>query len=163
MEFKGSHFEAEIILQCVRWYLSYPLSYRNIEEMMLERGVEVDHSTLNRWVLKFTPEIEKRCRKYKKATGGSWRLDETAGINAVNEESGSTIEIRQCKYLNNIVEQDHRRIKRMVDPMMGFKCFKSAKITLGGIEAMAMLTKNQSDIMPLFVRNRLDAFRYIMQ
>ena len=224
MEFKGSHFEAEIILQCVRWYLSYPLSYRNIEEMMLERGVEVDHSTLNKWVLKFTPEIEKRCRKYKKATGGSWRLDETyikikgqwkylfravdksgetidflltakrdtkaanrflkkairnngepekinidksgantAGINAVNEESGSTIEIRQCKYLNNIVEQDHRRIKRMVDPMMGFKSFKSAKITLGGIEAMAMLTKNQSDIMPLFVRNRLDAFRYIVQ
>src|SRR4051812_6221438 len=77
MEFKGSHFEAGIILQCVRWYLSYHLSYRNLVEMMLERGIDVDHSTINRWVLKYTPEIEKRFKKYKRSVGSSWRLDET--------------------------------------------------------------------------------------
>jgi putative transposase len=152
--------------------LELPLSYRSLEEMMLERGIVVDHSSINRWVLKFTPEIEKRFRRYKRPTGTNWRLDETyirikgqwkylyravdkasetidflltakrdlkaakrflkkairnngepekinidksgantAGIKAINEESGSSIEIRQCKYLNNIVEQDHRRIK----------------------------------------------------
>lgn len=88
--------------------------------------------------------------------------DLPAGIHAINEESSSSIEIRQCKYLNNIVEQDHRRIKQRVRPMMGFKSFESAKITLAGIEVMAMLKKNQSDVMPLFVRNRLDAFRYLV-
>ena len=57
--------------------MSYPLSYRNIEETMLERGIEVDHSTINRWVLKYTPEIEKKFRKYKNVVGTSWRMDET--------------------------------------------------------------------------------------
>jgi transposase-like protein len=65
MNFKWCHFQSDIVLICTRWYLAYPLSYRNIEEMMLERGIEVDHSTINRWVLKFTPEIEKRFRKHK--------------------------------------------------------------------------------------------------
>jgi putative transposase len=56
IEFKGLWFEKEVILQCVRWYVAYPLTYRNLEEMMAERGVEVDHSTINRWVLKYAPE-----------------------------------------------------------------------------------------------------------
>lgn len=77
MNFKWCHFQSDIILLCTRWYLAYPLSYRNIEEMMLERGLEVDHSTINRWVLKFTPQIEKKFRKYKAPTGSSWRMDET--------------------------------------------------------------------------------------
>jgi len=220
MDFKWKQFEGEVILLCIRWYLSYPLSYRNIEEMMLERGIEVDHSTLNRWVLRYTPEIEKRFRK--RPTGSSWRLDETyirikgkwkylyravdksgetidflltakrdlkaakrflkkairssgepekinidksgantAAIESYNEDQDSRIEIRQVKYLNNVVESDHRNIKRRIRPMMGFKSFNSAKVTLAGIEIIAMLTKSQSDVMPLFVRNRVEAFRHL--
>jgi transposase-like protein len=75
--FKGSHFERDVILWGVRWYVAYPLSYRQIEEMMEERGVEVDHSTLNRWVLKYVPVLEKAFLARKRPVGGSWRLDET--------------------------------------------------------------------------------------
>jgi transposase-like protein len=77
IDFKGSHFEKEIILWGVRWYVAYPLSYRQLEEMMAERGVSVDHSTLNRWVLKYVPEIEKQFRQRKRLVGTSWRMDET--------------------------------------------------------------------------------------
>jgi transposase-like protein len=222
MNFKWAKFEKEVILQRVRWYLSYPLSYRNIEEMMLERGIQVDHTSIYRWVIKYTPEIEKKFRKYKRPTGSSWKLDETyikikgewkylyravdkagetidflltakrdlkaakrflrkairnngepekinidksgannAAIESYNADQDSGIEIRQVKYLNNGVESDHRNVKRRIRPMMGFKSFTSAKITLAGIEVMAMLKKSQSDVMPLFVRNRIDAFRQL--
>ena len=77
IEFKGSHFEREVILWGVRWYLAYPISYRQLEEMMDERGVEVDHSTLNRWVLKYVPLLEKQFRVRKRPVGPSWRMDET--------------------------------------------------------------------------------------
>jgi putative transposase len=99
MDFKWCHFQSDIILLCTRWYLSYPLSYRNIEDMMLERGVEVDHSTINRWVLRFTPEIEKKFRKHKGPTGTSWRMDETY------------IKIKgQWKYLYRAVDKEGRTI-----------------------------------------------------
>src|SRR6266852_7868507 len=75
--FKWRHFEAEMILLCVRWYLRYSLSYRDLEEMMLERGLHVDHTTIYRWVQCYAPELEKRCRPHLKATGDSWRVDET--------------------------------------------------------------------------------------
>ena len=75
--FKWRHFEAEIILLCVRWYLRYSLSYRDLEEMMRERGLSVDHSTIYRWVQHYAPEIDKRCRPHLKATNDSWRVDET--------------------------------------------------------------------------------------
>src|SRR5438270_1943027 len=75
--FKWRHFEAEIILLCVRWYLRYWLSYRDLEEMMLERGLQVDHTTIYRWVQRYAPELEKRCRPHLKATNDSWRVDET--------------------------------------------------------------------------------------
>ena len=77
MDFKGKHFKSDLILMSVRWYTSYSLSYRDIEEMMNERGVEVDHSTVNRWVLQYAPELEKKFKKYKRPTGDSWRMDET--------------------------------------------------------------------------------------
>src|SRR5665811_147378 len=77
IEFKGSHFEREMILWGVRWYVAYPISYRQLEEMMDERGVEVDHSTLNRWVLKYVPLLEKQFRARKRPVGSSWRMDET--------------------------------------------------------------------------------------
>src|SRR6201997_5080342 len=77
VEFKGSHFEREIILWGVRWYVAYPISYRQLEEMMQERGVEVDHSTLNRWVLKYVPLLDQEFRARKRPVGPSWRMDET--------------------------------------------------------------------------------------
>ena len=77
MTFKGSQFERDIILWAVRWYVAYPISYRQLEEMMRERGVAVDHSTLNRWVIKYAPEFEKAFRRHQRPVGRSWRLDET--------------------------------------------------------------------------------------
>ena len=198
----------------VRWYLSYPLSYRNIEEMMLERGIHVDHSTINRWVIHYSPLLEDEFRKkFKRQTGFSWRMDETyikvkgkwhylyravdtngdtvdfmlsprrdesaakafftksigsngipekitidksganlAGLNAINFQiailtvlglSMMQIQIRQIKYLNNIIEQDHRGIKRITNPMMGFKAFHSSEATLAGIELCRMIKKGQ--------------------
>ena len=75
--FRLRHFQAEIIVRCVRWYLRYPLSYRDLEEMMRERGLSVDHTTIYRWVQHYAPELEKRCRPHLKATNDSWRVDET--------------------------------------------------------------------------------------
>ena len=74
MDFKDSLFERDIILWGVRWYVAYPISYRQLEEMMQERGVEVDHSSLNGWVRKFTPALDKPFRQRKRAVGTSWRL-----------------------------------------------------------------------------------------
>ncbi|MEP0913093.1 IS6 family transposase [Leptolyngbya sp. GB1-A1] len=206
--FKWRHFLPEIILLNVRWYCRYALSYRDLEEMMQERGVEVDYSTLNRWVLKYSPGMDKRIRSHLKLTNDSWRVDETylkvRGLwkylyRAVDSE-GNTLdfmlsakrdgkaaarffrkvlkgqhtqaprvitvdknaaypvaidalkadetieketELRQDKYLNNIIEQDHRHIKRIVKPMMGFKTSNTARRTLSGIEAMNMMRKGQ--------------------
>ncbi|MBD2024972.1 IS6 family transposase [Leptolyngbya sp. FACHB-711] len=206
--FKWRHFLPKIILLNVRWYCRYSLSYRDLEEMMQERGMEVDHSTINRWVLKYAPELDKRIRRHLKPTNDSWRVDETyikvKGVwkylyRAVDSE-GNTLdfllsakrdskaaarffrkvlkgqhthaprvitvdknaaypvaietlkedevidqetELRQSKYLNNVVEQDHRHIKRIVKPMMGFKSFNTARRTLSGIEAMNMIRKGQ--------------------
>ena len=75
--FKWRHFESEIILLCVRWYLRYSLSYRDLEEMMAERGLSVDHTTIYCWVQRYAPELDKRCRPHLKATTDSWRVDET--------------------------------------------------------------------------------------
>ncbi len=75
--FKWRHFLPEIILLNVRWYCRYPLSYRNLEEMMLERGVEVDHTTIFRWIQAYAPELDKRCRAHLNPTNDSWRVDET--------------------------------------------------------------------------------------
>jgi putative transposase len=206
IDFTGHRFAREIILICVRWYLAYPLSYRNLAEMMAERGVQVDHSNIYRWVQKFTPKLEASFRRSgsKRPVGKSWRMDETyikvngqwkylyravdkvgqsvdflltahrdkkaalrffrkalrqhglpekvtidksgantAALAALQEESGASIEIRQSKYLNNIVEQDHRAVKRIVRSTLGFKSFPSARRTLAGIELMHMLKKGQ--------------------
>ena len=204
ISFKGRHFKQEMILQSVRWYLAYSLSYRDLEEIMAERGFHVDHSTINRWVFHYSPQLEKAFHKKKKKPGDRWRLDETyirvkgqwryyyravdkqgntidflltakrdkkaalrflnkaigrngksglinidksgankAGIKAYNKENDRRIEIRQCKYLNNVVEQDHRFIKRKTKLVMGFKNFYSAQKTLAGVELVRMLKKGQ--------------------
>jgi transposase, IS6 family len=76
--FKGRHFGGEIVLWAVRWYCRYGISYRDLEQMMAERGVSVDHSTIYRWVQRYAPEIEKRLRwHWRRPRSGSWRVDET--------------------------------------------------------------------------------------
>jgi transposase-like protein len=100
IDFKGHRFEQDIILTGVRWYLAYPLSYRNLEEMLAERGVEVDHSSVYRWVQKFTPQLEAAFRKGKKRpVSTSWRMDETY------------IKVKgQWKYLYRAVDRDGQTI-----------------------------------------------------
>jgi len=76
--FKGRHFQGEIVLWAVRWYCRYGVSYRDLEQMMAERGVSVDHSTIYRWVQRYAPEIEKRLRwQWRRPRSTSWRVDET--------------------------------------------------------------------------------------
>ena len=75
--FKWRHFEAQIILLCVRWYLRFPLSYRNVEEMMVDRGLSIDHTTIYRRVQQYAPEIKKRSRGLFRQTNDSYRVDET--------------------------------------------------------------------------------------
>jgi len=201
---KRLHYPLEIMLLCVRWYAAYPLSVRHLEEMMLERGVEVDHSTVHRWSLKILPVLAKVFRGRKRPVGLSWRMDETyiqvgkqwkylyravdrlghtvdflltarrdcaaarrfferaiglhdipekitidksgantAAIRGMVADSGIDIELRQSKYLNNLVEQDHRAIKRRTQPMLGFKTFHSATRLIAGIETMHMIKKGQ--------------------
>jgi transposase-like protein len=187
--------------------LRYPLSYRNLEEMMLERGLTVDHTTVYRWVQAYAPELDKRCRPHLLKTNDSWRVDETyievqgewkylyravdsegntlgfmlsakrdaraaerffrKVLKAVHNQTprvinvdknaayppaidslktklfGETPELRRVKYLNNIVEQDHRFIKRLVNPGMGFGSFNTARRTLRGYEAMNMIRFGQ--------------------
>ena len=77
VSFKGAHFPQDIILMGVRWYVAYPLSTRHVEELMLERGVHVDHSTINRWVVKYSPQLEEAFHRRKRPVWISWRMDET--------------------------------------------------------------------------------------
>jgi len=204
VSFKGAHFPQDIILMGVRWYVAYPLSYRHVEELMEERGVPVDHATIQRWVVKYSSQLEEAFHRRKRPVGRSWRMDETsirvkgewrylyravdktgqtidflltehrdteaalrfltqaihrhgvpdkitidgseanaAAIKRYNEEHGTAIIIRQVKYLNNLVEQDHRAVKRVTRPMLGFKSFDAAQGTLAGIELMHMIKKRQ--------------------
>jgi putative transposase len=78
---KGMRFPIEVILVCISWYAAYPLSYRHLEEMMQERGVRVDHSSISRWAIRFLPLLENVFRKHKRAVGGSWRMDESVSRN----------------------------------------------------------------------------------
>ena len=229
--FKWRHYEADIILLCIRWYLRYSLSYRDLEEMMRERGLHVDHTTIYRWVQHYAPELDKRCRPHLKACNDSWKVDETYikvkkvwmylyraidsqgttlefllsptrdaeaakrfFVKALHSTAGSapgarpveeqvaqptadptttksaprvinvdknaaypkaiadlkatgvlpeSVELRQVKYLNNLIEQDHRFIKRLVKPGMGFFSVETAERTLQGYEVMNMIRKGQ--------------------
>ena len=120
------HYPLEVMLVCVRCYVAYPLRFRQIEEMMAERGVFVDHSTFHRWSIKILPVLAAAFRRRKRPVGLSWRMDETY------VKVGG-----QWKYLNNVVEQDHRAIKRITRPMLGFKAFRCARILIASGETMA--------------------------
>ena len=204
--FKRHRYPKSIILQAVYFKIRFTLSYRDVEEILRIRGVIVDHSTIYRWVYKFSPMIESNMHRRKKQVCDSWRMDETyikvggkdrylyravdkygstidflltkrrmkgsaqkflnkaignngkpriinidksgantSGIRTVNKGSLSVnkIKIRRVKYLNNIVEQDHRTIKRRISISTGFKEFESAQRTLAGIEIINIIRKNQ--------------------
>src|ERR1700690_2764552 len=106
--FKGRHFDREIVVLCVRWYLSFKLSYRDLVAMMTERGIDLAHTTILRWVQHYSPEFAKRWNRYARPVGGSWRCDETY-IKVKGEwvyryravdKSGKTVEFslsRTCK------------------------------------------------------------------
>ena len=115
ISFKGRHHQQDIILQCVRWYVAYSLSYRDLEELMQERGYAVDHSTVQRWVVHYAPRIKIRQCKY---------------LNNIGEQV--------------VRHPEHQFIKRINRPMLGFKSFRSAQATLAGIELWRMLKKGQN-------------------
>ena len=207
--FKGTHFPKSVILYAVFFYVRYSVAYLDLQEIMAERGVEIDHATLNRWVVRYSPQISAHAQRRKRPTLGSWRVDETyikakgkwtylyravdrdgqtldfmlskrrdfgtarrffrkiiasngipnkividksganlPGAHAINTilkitGTGKLIEILQVKYLNNILEQDHRFIKRITKHMLGFKAFHSASATIAGIEVAHMIRKMQ--------------------
>src|ERR1700730_15436739 len=85
--FKGRHFDQEIIILCVRWYITLKLSFRDLVQMMAERGITLCHTTIRRWVQQYVPEFEKRWNHYARPVGDSWRVDET--YVKFNEISGS--------------------------------------------------------------------------
>jgi len=204
--FKGFCSSPEVIMLFVYMKCRFSLSYRELEELAYIRGAVIDHSTLQRWIIKFVPLVDKQVRKRKKPVGSSWRMDETyiklngrwiylyravdslgdtiefllrnhrdkvaaraffrkafknhdipdkvnidksgsnkSALNSVNDNllEDEKITIHQNKYLNNIMEQDHRFIKKRTKPMLGFKNFQSAKITIAGIENIRMIQKGQ--------------------
>ena len=207
--FKGRHFDQEIVVLCVRWYLSFKLSFRDLVAMMRERGISLAHTTILRWVQHYSPEFEKRWKRYARSVGGSWRMDETyvrvrgewmylyrsvdkAGktvefllsrkrdVNAAKvflrkamkgqrtptkitldayaashravadlKDAGELpkrVQVRTSKYLNNIVEQDHRRVKQRLRPMLGLKSFRTAARVISGIELAEKIKKGQFQI-----------------
>lgn len=211
--FRGRHFQDQIILQCLRWYLRYSLSYRDLEEMMTERGLSVDHSTIARWVLRYAPILAERIRRDMRNPNGSWRVDETyvrvAGrwtyLYRAVDSKGSTIDFllspyrdrlaakhflqlalsncgkirprvinvdghpayssviaelkhagelgkhcrcRKSQYLNNIIEQDHRFIKKRIAASLWFRSADGALRTIAGYEAMHIIRKGQIRWLP---------------
>lgn len=206
--FKWRDFEPAIITCAVGWYLRFCLSYRDLEELLTERGLPADHTTIWRWVQCYAPELDQRCRRELKPTNRSWRVDETyirvkgkwAYLYRAVHSTGATIDFllsahrdaaaakrffqnalrvpghprpgiinldgnpsypkvvaelkaegklgrpcrcRTCPYLNNIVEQDHRAIKRRVNASQGLRSFHGARRTIQGYEAVHMIRKGQ--------------------
>jgi transposase-like protein len=206
--FKGRHFNHLLIIQAVRWYVTYKLSYRDVCDLMAERGVAVVHTTVLRWVQRFVPAFEKLWKKYARPVGSSWRVDETyikvkgqwRYLYRAVDKQGQTVDflltknrdraaavrffvkaidnneapekitldgsqashqavaelkaegvlpaqtlVRTSKYLNNLIEQDHRRVKQRCYPMLWFKVFGNAEVTLSGIELANKIKKGQFD------------------
>src|SRR3984957_7615070 len=206
--YRGRRFQSEIIELCVRWYLAYRLSYRDLVEMLAERGVTVSHTTIYRWVQQYVPEFERRWSRYAKPVHPSWRVDETAisvrggqrylyravdkygktvdsllcadrsvsaaraffckalkthhprqprklnldgnaashrALRLVMQENPDlqSVVIRSSRYLKNIVEQDHRAIKRRCAQMLALKSFRTAAVTLAGVELAHRIRKGQ--------------------
>jgi transposase-like protein len=210
--YRGRRFQTETIELCVRWYITYRLSYRDLVAMMAERGIIVSHTTVMRWVLRYVPEYERRWARFAHPISSSWRMDETAvsvrggrrylyravdrdgksvhsllckdrtvesaqeffrsavartdvcwptkinldgnaathrGLRLLGEEDRRwcSVEIRARRYLNNIVEQDHRAIKQRCVSMLGLKSFRSAATTFAGVELAHRIRKRQYSLL----------------
>jgi transposase-like protein len=216
--FEGRHFDREIIVLCVRWYLRFKLSFRDLVEMMAERGLSMAHTTIMRWVHHYAPEFERRWNRFARPAGASWRVDETyvkirgmwAYLYRAVDREGKTVDfrlstrrdvaaakaffrkaigsqgstpqtitldgyaashravremtaagqlaadtkLRSSKYLNNLIEQDHRGVKLRVGPMLGFKRFRSAAATIAGIELLRRIRKGQFNLGKLRLKDR---------
>ena len=207
-DFKWRRYKGQLILLCVRWYLAFTLSYRQLEKMLREQGWTVDHTSVFRWVQRYGPELAFRCRAFLKPTNRSYRTDETyikvkgkdRYLYRAVDSAGQTIDflltakrdkaaakrffrkalrcagnppprvinvdknaaypaafrelkaegflsrrcrLRQCKFLNNVIEQDHRILKRRVKLAMGYGSFRTAWRTIQGIETMHMIRKGR--------------------
>ncbi len=211
--FAGRHSDRAVIILCVRWYLRFKLSFRDLVEMMGERGLSIAHTTIMRWVQRYAPEFERRWNRFARMAGRSWRVDETyvkirgewaylyravdrdgktvdfrlsarrdvaaakaffrkaikargcaprmitldgyaASHRAVREmKADSTLpddtKLRSSKYLNNLIEQDHRGVKLRLGPRLGFKRFSNAAITIAGIELLRRIQKGQFNLSRL--------------
>ncbi len=210
--FKHRHFQYNIIIWAIRWHCKYGISYRELKEMLSERGVNVDHSTIYRWVQKYAPEMEKRLKwHWRPKSGISWQVDETyikvkgkwVYLSRAIDKEGNTVDFylstrrnaklayrflkkalkglkdwekpltintdkapsyieainklkkegkcskdlyhRRVKYMNNRVEADHGKLKRLINPVRRFKSLKTANATIKGFEVMYMFKKGQFD------------------
>jgi transposase-like protein len=166
------HFDREIVVLCVRWYLSFKLSYRDLVAMMIERGIDLAHTTILRRVQYYSPEFEKRWNRY-----AQFCLSRTRDVNAARTflrraiksqrmptkttldayaashravadlkasgELPKRVGVRSNKYLNNLIEQDHRRVKQRLRPMLGLKSFRTAAVVISGIELAEKIKKGQ--------------------
>ncbi len=209
--FEGRHFDREIIVLCVRWYLRFKLSFRDLVEMMAERKLSMAHTTIMRWVHHYSPEFERRWNRFARPVGTPWRVDETyvkirrqwvylyravdragktvdfrlstrrdvaaakaffrkavkgqgstpttitldgyaASHRAVREmkaagQLAADTKLRSSKYLNNLIEQDHRGVKLRIGPMLGFKRFRTAATTIAGVELLRRIHKGQFNLL----------------
>ena len=198
--------------------MRFKLSFRDLVEMMAERGLSLVHTTIMRWVHHYAPEFERRWNRFARPTGSSWRVDETyvrirgkwvylyravdrdgrtvdfrlstrrdvgaakAFFRKAIESQGSAprtitldgyaashravremkadgqlladTKVRSSKYLNNLIEQDHRGVKLRIGPMLGFKWFRTAAITIAGVELLRRIHKGQFDLRALRLKGR---------
>jgi len=142
VDFKGSHYLKEVMLYAVFFYVRYAVSYRSLEDILAERGVPIDHATLNRWVVKYSPLIaaQAKCRKYKPS--GSWRMDETY-IEVKGKWMYFYRAVTKHGKTLDFMLSEHRFIKKLTRLMKGFKSFQSASATLDGIDVAHMIRKQQ--------------------
>jgi transposase, IS6 family len=169
--FAGFRFPPDVIVLAVRWYLRFGLSYRDVEELLVERGVEVDHVTIYRWVQHFTPLLADAARPCRHAVGGRWFVDETyvkvAGrwryVYRAIDQVGQVIDIfvssrrdvrAARRFFNNRIEADHGRLKARLRPMRGLKQDRSASVIIVGHAFVQNLCRGHYELAVEELANR---------